>query len=587
MAFAALTLLMNSASASNLDTLWTEHSGVRHSVTNQDVRDFFQDGKMNVCTAGVDFSPVYADQILPSGQNLHHHPYTPIMPKAPLLHSYNLDENLNFGRVFAPFVAKMSKEILPHVPAEVVRAAIGYGADLHTMSNADIFIVVQGFPGEYVVPVEHPNMLFRPQYWAIPNAPFAVTGQYNVVFNADVTFFSKTMAGLTYNGQGLGQSIRAENMSLHHEYDGGPIIASPGGPIFQGLEANKVFWSVTKDLRALDGSGAGRVALTMHTLLAPEEIHILHTARQNGQVRTVGNLIEMLRVLTVDHDLLETAPSTLTDFGTNVFNPCPDIFVEGFNLGDENAIQTTSQEAVIRLDANMLGLTPSNFGNKDIVLTFSASRTDTAPAAYRRIKVKLDGGHVGMLGLTADMRQHTLTIPSDRINGSKEFFLTFKAPKKANLDFQIANIKVAEKKALPAIANGAIYETGLSKNGQHYLTDGWGVPELYTHCAHTWSNGYSASMTIPGIQVGLNAQIDLGIHSYRNNTSVKLYINGRKLETVLPVIENGFGNFSFLIAGDLINTSILRIDYEVENPDFHHTFVREIGFAVQNFKITQ
>ncbi len=514
------------------------------------------------------------------------------IPQVPLLHRYHPTPDENFSSaIFAPYAAKLLPEMVRYLPNEVCQFAVNQGANLHDLSNVDIFLSIQGYPGTVNLNREKPEdplaaapLLFRPQYWGIPDAPAVAPGRYNKAFTADITFLSNTMKGLLYNGAGIGNTVRAD-FSLHDEGDNTALIASPGAPEFQGLEANKSFWSITKIIGYSDGQPAGRIAITLHNLVTPSVIDNLANLRQGGQLSTVGELINAIDALTGEL-LFQNQPKMISREAFNTSKPNRHFLSTGFADPEIDGTKTNG-------DIALIDLTSIPLPQGDVELRFQISGIVPEGKMVQPLIIELNDAHAGIINTTRDEREYSLTLPKTMTERAGGLALLFNLPDAIQQSdgskhaIKLKSLEVNVKPTIPAVQNNTQYETRLGGNGSPYLVDGWAVPEAYAHDGYTWSSGYSSSLLLPGVQAGRDAQLFLSGYNFKDQTSVILYANGQRVGQVLPRTI-GVGEFSQVsIPGALINSPDLRLDFIIENPEPFPSFEHEVGFALRAFRIEQ
>jgi hypothetical protein len=179
-------------------------------------------------------------------------------PKAPMLHPYFPGQNIRGGKLIltSSLNIKFPATFFEALPAPILAQIAAMGLD---RSQVDILCVSQDLMWNH----PGPNVLFRPQSWTDPDAPFK--GSYSTGYLVTVGLF-EAPAGIHIVGPHGAIDHFDENISAHP--DGGDlppvaqsIISSGDSMPFQGLDplVSTSFWTLTRN--------GNRAAATLHLIL--------------------------------------------------------------------------------------------------------------------------------------------------------------------------------------------------------------------------------------------------------------------------------------------------------------------------------
>ncbi|OJW53312.1 MAG: hypothetical protein BGO67_01000 [Alphaproteobacteria bacterium 41-28] len=171
------------------------------------------------------------------------------LPTAPVFHPYDLQHISDVGGTLIGYrypSFSFSAKLPGYTPQFELQAPDDLKRNLAGIRNEDIdvFIIAQDRPSSAAVP-----MLFRPQYWLDPDAPFEEEGNINHDFAIQAGLFSGVPGAPLIHDQPAGGLIN-QNVSVHNGLPDNPeLLVSSGNTLHidnLGYGRSHVFYSLTK-----------------------------------------------------------------------------------------------------------------------------------------------------------------------------------------------------------------------------------------------------------------------------------------------------------------------------------------------------
>ncbi len=227
-----------------------------------------------------------------------HDVYSMQLPKAPTFHPYNPygspdmfgeHARINGGWVNNFLNVKLSQDFQANIPKPISDQLAAAGVN---PAKVDSFLEFQDMPWQNV------DVLFRPQYWALPDVGHATEDpKFSVAVNARVGVFDPDPGVML--AQQDRNTLRQEGFSLHAAKENAishepgvalkTVIASPPNAGLHGLD-----YRTTTSLWTVTVSG-DKAAVALHVLVNDAHARELAPITQNGRLRTLGGLVPALR----------------------------------------------------------------------------------------------------------------------------------------------------------------------------------------------------------------------------------------------------------------------------------------------------